>query len=125
MSSIHVDDWDVILSSKDGLNALVSLSLAQLLTMVKVRIGEYNGEILVFIQKSTGVDNPVFVSDIISTSHGIIVTTKLHGMEEENVGNNSEFEKLPGEGHPFGLFVLNIRERLSRVIDNQKVCYLS
>lgn len=86
--------------------------------MVKVRIVECNGEIIPFIQKSTGVDNPVFVSDIISTSHGIIVTTKLHGREE---GHDAEFEKLPGEGHRFGLFVLNIREELSRLINHQKV----
>jgi hypothetical protein len=122
LSSILIDDWDVILSNKDEFNALFFFSLSLLqLTMVKVRIPEYNGEILVFIQRSTGVNNPVFVSDVISTTNGIIVTTKLQGVKEENVGNNSEFEELTGEGHPLGLFVLNIRERLIRLIDNRKV----
>ena len=71
------------------------------------------------------MDNPIFLSDIISTTNGIIVTTKLRKREREREDeiekNNSEFEKLPGPGHPLGLFILKIREQLIRIIDKEKV----
>lgn len=68
------------------------------------------------------MDNPIFLSDIITTANGIIVTTKLHKREDDIEKNNSEFEKLPGQGHPFGLFILKAREQLMRIFEHRKVC---
>jgi hypothetical protein len=81
-----------------------------------------------FIQKSIGHENPVFTSDTINTANGILITTKLQQIEEEEDDddkNNAGFEKLSGEGHPFGVFVLKIRERLIRIIEKQKVTKFS
>ncbi|CAF4644788.1 unnamed protein product [Rotaria sp. Silwood1] len=84
------------------------------------------------VKKSNGVENPTFVlnhqSSEINTRHGIIVTTKLQGIddvdddeeEEEEDKNNLGFEKLSGEGHRIGLFVLKIRQRLSQLIEKEK-----
>jgi len=76
------------------------------------------------IQKSIGHENPVFTSNhqpyIINTANGIIITTKLQEIEDDDK-NNADFEKLSGEGYPFGLFVLKIRKRLIRIIEKQKV----
>ncbi len=74
-----------------------------------------------FTQKSIGHQNPVFTSDIINTANGIIITTKLQEIEEDDENNNSGFEKLSGEGYAFGLFILKIREGLIRIIEKQKV----
>ncbi|CAF0969559.1 unnamed protein product [Rotaria sp. Silwood1] len=84
------------------------------------------------VKKSNGIENPTFVlnhqSSEINTRHGIIVTTKLQGIdevdddeeEEEEDKNNLGFEKLSGEGHRIGLFVLKIRQRLSQLIEKEK-----
>lgn len=60
------------------------------------------------------------------TANGIIVTTKLHEIENENDNNDDDmvnvgFEKLPNEGNRFGLFILKIRERLVKMIEKEKV----
>ena len=68
-----------------------------------------------------GIDNPVFISDIIKTANGTIITTKLQGIDDDDDKNNPGFEKLSGEGHSFGLFILKIRQRLVRIIEKQEV----
>ncbi|CAF2723753.1 unnamed protein product [Rotaria sp. Silwood2] len=82
--------------------------------------------------RSNGLENSAFVLDQqssrINTRHGIIVTTKLQDIEdedddeeeEEEDKNNVGFEKLSGEGHRIGLFVLKIRQRIIKLIEKEK-----
>lgn len=67
----------------------------------------------------------MFTSDIINTTNGTILTTKLQKFEEEEEEdddkNNVSFEKLSEDNHPFGLSILKFRERLTRVIEKHNV----
>jgi hypothetical protein len=67
-----------------------------------------------------GIENPVFISDIINTANGTIITTKLQEIDDDDK-DNPGFVKLSGEGHSFGLFILKIRQRLIRIIEKQEV----
>ena len=75
---------------------------------------------ILFLQKLTGHDNPAF-SSVFNLANGVIVTTKLQAVEDEEEKNNVGFEKLPDESHPIGLFVSKVRERLIRFCERFKV----
>lgn len=56
----------------------------------------------------------------------MIITTKLQKIDEEEEDDdddidNEGFEKLSGDFHPFGLFILKIREKLIRILEKHHV----
>ena len=65
----------------------------------------------------------MFTSDLINTSDGILIATKLQvtEKEEEEDENNEGFKKLIEEGHPSGIFIMRIRERFTGIFEKQKV----
>ena len=86
------------------------------------------------VQRFTGYDNSGYVVDrpayIISTTHGLIVTTKLQKNEDENNDDdddkdNRDFEKLTDDVHPSGLLIFNVRKQVFRMIEKRKVRYCS
>ncbi|CAF4029869.1 unnamed protein product, partial [Rotaria sp. Silwood2] len=78
-------------------------------------------------QKSAAYENPVFSDQrpsITNLGNGTIVTTKLEIKNDEEEQdddddedkNNAGFEKLTGDGHKLGLFVLSMHQFLVRTI---------
>ncbi|CAM4803351.1 unnamed protein product [Rotaria magnacalcarata] len=86
-------------------------------------------------KRSIAHENPAFVLDLLSYTIGnrdeMIVTTKLDEIEKEESGNeadddddddnnNGGFEKLSEKSNPFGLFVLEIRQKIVQIIEKEK-----
>ncbi|CAF0789122.1 unnamed protein product [Adineta ricciae] len=77
-------------------------------------------------EKFTGYDNSGYVDDrpayVISTTHGLIVTTKLQKNEDDDDddNNNRDFEKLTDDVHPSGLLIFNLRKQFFRMIEERK-----
>ncbi|CAF0729652.1 unnamed protein product [Rotaria sordida] len=81
-------------------------------------------------QKSVAYDNPGFFDQRPSASslgNGTIITTKLEIKNEEEDEedddedkNNAGFERLSGDGHKLGLFVLSLHGFLVRMIQKEK-----
>ncbi|CAF1492204.1 unnamed protein product [Adineta steineri] len=79
-----------------------------------------------------GHENPAFKLDqqpyIINTTNGSILKTKLQSTKEEDDDddeedkNNVGFEKLPKDGHSYGLFVLKFRKYIVQITEKQKNC---
>ncbi|CAF3476228.1 unnamed protein product [Rotaria sp. Silwood1] len=81
-------------------------------------------------QKSVSYDNPVFSDQrpsITSLGNGTLVTTKLEikngeADDDDDIEdkNNEGFERLTGDGHKLGLFVLSMHECLVHIIKKEK-----